>query len=129
MNGLVLRLGLVEMGTGYIFHIIHVTGARMKRVGIDGLYREDLLEGMMTGQNPLIFIPLNESDDKRSGGRVVSWIISWWKDRTGAEWGGRALKMLSPDYWFELRRMVVVRRQDEALTVYQLLLIGKIDEE
>ena len=31
----------------------------------------------MTVQNPLDFIPLNESFDKRSGGRVVSLIDSW----------------------------------------------------
>ena len=44
----------------------------MKRAGIDSLSRGYLLEGMMTGQNLLKFIPLNESDDERSGGQVVS---------------------------------------------------------
>ena len=52
----------------------------MKQSSIDGLFQGDLLEGMMTGKNPLYFIPLNELADERSGGRVVSWIISWWKD-------------------------------------------------
>ena len=56
----------------------------------------------MNGQNPLNFIPLNESVDERSGGRVVSWINSWWKDTTWAAWGGRALKRLSPDDWFDM---------------------------
>ena len=56
----------------------------------------------MTGQNPLDFIPLNKSADQRSGGQVVSWINYWWKDRKGAAWGGRALKRLSPDDWFQL---------------------------
>ena len=45
---------------------------------------------------------MNGSADKRSGGRVVSWISSWWKERTGAALGGRALKKLAPDNWFEL---------------------------
>ena len=97
LNGLVLRLRLVEMGTGCVLRVIHVAGTRMKRAGIDSFSRGDLLEGMMAGQNPLDFIPLNKSDDERSGGRVVSWINSWWKDTTGAAWGGRALKRLSPD--------------------------------
>ena len=102
MNGLVLRLRLVEMVTGLIIHVISVAGTRMKILVIDGLSRGDLLVGMMTGQNPLDFIPLNESDDERSEGRLLSWINSWWKDRTGEEWGGRALKRLSHDDWFHL---------------------------
>ena len=56
----------------------------------------------MAGQNPLEFIPLNKLADERSGGQVVIWINSWWKDRTGAAWGGRSLKRLSPEYWFEM---------------------------
>ena len=103
MNGLMLRLRLVDMGTDCILHLIHVEGTRMKRVVIDGLYRGDMLEGMIIGQNPLDFIPLNESADKRSGGGgVVSWINSWWKDRTGSAWVRRALKRFSHDYWFQL---------------------------
>ena len=51
----------------------------------------------MNGKNPLDFITLNESADERSGGRVVSWITYWWKDRTGSAWGGRDLKRFSPD--------------------------------
>ena len=76
LNILVLRLRLVEMGTGCILTGIHVVGTRMKRACIYGLSRGDILEGTMTGQNPLDFIPLNESPDERSGGRVVSWINS-----------------------------------------------------
>ena len=82
LNGLVLMLRLVEMGTGCILHVIHLVVTRMKILGIDGLYRGDILEGMMNGQNSLDFIPTNESADERSGGRVVIWINFWWKDRT-----------------------------------------------
>ena len=63
LNGLVLRLRLVEMGTGYTLHVIHVAGTMTKIAGIDGLSQGDLLEGMMTCQNPLDSIPLNESAD------------------------------------------------------------------
>ena len=95
-------LRLVEMGTCCILHAIHVAGTNMKRAGIYGLYRGDILEVMMTGQNPLDFIPMNKSADERSGGQVVSWINSWWKDMTGAACGGRALKRFSPADWFQL---------------------------
>ena len=60
LNQLVLRLRLVEMGTCCMIHFVHVAGTRMKRAGIVGLSRGDILEGTITGQNPLEFIPLNE---------------------------------------------------------------------
>ena len=72
LNGLVLRMRLVYMGTVCILHVIHVAVTRMKRAVIDGLYRGYLLEGIMTGKNPLDFIPLNKSADEMSGGQVVS---------------------------------------------------------
>ena len=102
INELVLRLQLVEMVTGCILHVMSLAGTRMKQASIERLSRGDLLEGMMTGQNSLDFIPLNESADERSGGRVVSWITSWCKDRTGATWGGSALKKLATEDWFQL---------------------------
>ena len=51
---LVLILKLVEMTTGWIFHVIHVTGTINKQAGIYGLSQGNLLEGMMTVQNPLL---------------------------------------------------------------------------
>ena len=72
-----LRIRFVEMNTGYILHAIYVVGTRMKLSGIYGLSQGDLLEGIMNGHNPLDYIPLNESADERSGGRLVSWITSW----------------------------------------------------
>ena len=82
-----LMLKLVEIETGCIFHVIHVAGTRMKQSGVDGLYQGDLLEGVMTGQNPLEFFPMNDSADERSGGQVFSWISSWWKYKIEASWG------------------------------------------
>ena len=76
LNGLVLRSRVVEMVTGCILRVIHVAGTRIKRECIDGLSQRDILERMMNGQNPLDFIPLNESADERSGGWVGSWINS-----------------------------------------------------
>ena len=76
LNGLVLRLRLVEMVICCILCVIHMARTRIKRECIDGLSQSDILERMMNGQNPLDFIPLNESADERSGGWVVSWINS-----------------------------------------------------
>ena len=58
----------VEMGPGYILHVIHVVGTRMKLVVVDCFSQGDLLEGIMNGQNPLDIILLNESAYERSGG-------------------------------------------------------------
>ena len=76
LNGLVLRLRVVDMVTGCILRVIHVAGTMIKIEGIDGLSQRDILEGIMNGQNPLDFIYLNKSADEWSGGRVVSWINS-----------------------------------------------------
>ena len=92
-----LRLHLVEMKTGCILHVIHVAVTWMKQSGINGLSRVDILKGMMTVQNLLGFIPLNDSADEISGGRLVSWITSWCKLKTGTVWGVRPLKKLAPD--------------------------------
>ena len=56
------------MGKYFILHVVQVTVTRMKRSVIYGLYQGDLLEGMMTGKNPLDFIPMIKSADEMSGG-------------------------------------------------------------
>ena len=100
LNELVLSLQLAEMEIDCILHVIHMEGTRTKKSGIYGLSRGDILEGMMTGQNPLDFILMNESADERSGGRVVSWISYWRKDKTEVAWGGLPLKKMTPENWF-----------------------------
>ena len=52
-------------------------------MGVDGLSRGDLLEGMMAGEDPLTFVPLTKGADKRSKGKVGKWVRSWWKDTEG----------------------------------------------
>ena len=81
----------------------------MKQSGINGLSRVDILKGMMTVQNLLGFIPLNDSADDISGGRLVSWITSWCKLKTGTVWGVRPLKKLAPDDFFELQTQYMPR--------------------
>ena len=97
-----LGLILVDMGTCCILYVMNVAGTRIKRAGIDGFSRGYILGGIINGKNLLNFINLNELADERSGGRLVSWIDSWWKDRTEAAWWGRALKRLLPDDWFDM---------------------------
>ena len=75
---------LADMEIGCILYVIHVAGTRMKRSGIYVFYQGDLLEGMMNSKNPLEFIPLNDSADESSGGRLVSWVTSWRKYNTEA---------------------------------------------
>ena len=46
----------------------------MKGSGIDGLSRGGILEGILQGENPLMFLPLNELVWKRNKVRVQEWI-------------------------------------------------------
>ena len=58
---LTLRLHKAALFGGAILHVIHVAGTRMKESGIDGLSRGDMLEGMLKGEEPLQFLPINKS--------------------------------------------------------------------
>ena len=59
----------------------------MKAWGVDVLSRGDLLEGMMAGENPLLFVSLARVSDKRYNERVGRWVRSWWKDSKGGSIG------------------------------------------
>ena len=56
---LALRLHKAALFGGVILHVIHVAGTRMKESGIDGLSRGDMLDGMLKGEEPLKFLPIN----------------------------------------------------------------------
>ena len=83
-------------------HAIHTAGTRTKRAGINGLSHEDFLEGVVTGKNPLEFIPLNEGADERSDKQVRKWVLSWWSNASGCHWCGHELKKLELEDWFDL---------------------------
>ena len=102
LNDIIFRLRMVERKYGLILHVIWIAGTRMKKAGIDGLSRGDLLEGMMAGADPLSFVPLNEDASERSHGRVEEWVNSWWTGEDGESWCGRPLKLLRPEDWFTL---------------------------
>lgn len=109
LNDIIFRLRMVERKYGIILHVIWIAGTRMKKAGIDGLSRGDLLEGMMAGADPLSFVPLNEHADERSLCRVSLWIQSWWNDAQGQPWCGMPLKLLTPTDWFELYKLEAPR--------------------
>jgi hypothetical protein len=46
---------------GIIIRVIHVSGKRMIKVGVDGVSRGDLNAGVMAGANMLSFVPLHLS--------------------------------------------------------------------
>jgi len=63
---LVLRLRKLEMTTGMLLHITHVSGKRMIAQGTDGLSRGDHSTGAMTGQSLATFVPLHLGAFERS---------------------------------------------------------------
>ena len=86
-----------------MLHVIHVAGTRMKAWGVDGLSRADLLDGMMAGEDPLSFIPLDKGAGQRSEGRVQEWIRKWWGGGEGAKPAlGAALVEVTKEMMFEL---------------------------
>jgi len=94
---------------GLIIHVIWIAGTRMKKSGIDGLSRGDFLEGMMAGQNPLSFVPLNKDANEQMLGHVETWIRHWWVDEAGKVWNGLELQKLSPEDWFSLHTIQKAR--------------------
>ena len=51
LSDIVFRLPKAERDGGFILHVLHISGKRMKASGVDGLSRGDLTEGMMAGED------------------------------------------------------------------------------
>ena len=66
-----------EMKGDLIVHVIHVTGTRMKELGIGGLSRGDLLEDVVDGKYPFSMLPLYFEALERLVG-LEQWIRYWW---------------------------------------------------
>ena len=60
------RVQKAEQDRGFILHVIHISRKRMKASGVDDLSCGDLTDRMMSGQDPLSFIPLNLGADEQS---------------------------------------------------------------
>ena len=87
---LVLRTKKLEMHRQTKFHIIHVSGERMKVQGSDGLSRGNLNVGVMAGKRMLDFVPIHMTALERSC-HLKPWIETFID--TNAEW-------LTPSDWF-----------------------------
>ncbi len=71
------RLHKAERDEGFILHVLHISGTRMKALGVNGLSRGDLTKGVMAGEDPLLFILLNRGSGDLSGGLASAWVRSW----------------------------------------------------
>ena len=88
---LVLRLRKLEMRTGMILHIIHVSGKRMIASGVDGMSRGDHSTGVMAGKDLVSFVPIHKSALERSPN-----LRPWLEDILE----GHDAKFLDPKGWF-----------------------------
>ena len=68
MHDITLSMDEEDTKSNLIFHVIHVTGTRIKELGIYGLYRGDFLEGIITRKYPLEMLPLDVGALDRVGG-------------------------------------------------------------
>jgi len=66
LNDIIFRLHKAERDGGFILHLLHISGKRMKATGVDGLSRGDLTEGMLAGADPFSFPPFNRGADEAS---------------------------------------------------------------
>ena len=87
---LVIRLRRLEMKHALRLHISHVSGKRMIAVGVDGISRGQLNEGVMAGSPMLSYIPLHKTPIQMSD-TLFEWVRSWLGAKT---------ELLTPMDWF-----------------------------
>jgi hypothetical protein len=109
LSDIVFRVHKAQQDGGFILHVIHISGKRMKVSGVDGLSRGDLTEGMMAGGDPLSYIPFDKGADERSNGQVSRWVRSWWQTKKGANFGGFTLTTIDKEAMFELQDLKAAR--------------------
>jgi hypothetical protein len=85
LNNIVFRLHKAERDGGFLLHVLHISGKRMKATGVDRLSRGDLTEGILTGADPFSFLPFNLGANERSKGAVSAWIRDWWRTKRGKD--------------------------------------------
>lgn len=94
LHELILRLRRIEMYGEMILHVIHVSGKRMIKSGIDGLSRGDTHEGVAVGKRMLEFVGLHLSADQRSPG-LLGWIKKFWPYKQVG-----TFTLLEPNDWY-----------------------------
>ncbi len=93
LSNIVFCLYKAQRVGGFILHVLHILGKRMKATGVDGLSRGDHTEGMMAGEDPMSFLPFHLGADTWSQGRVgkgsavgggqATGLRAWNKNETG----------------------------------------------
>ncbi len=73
---LMLQLHKLEMHSGVILHLIHVSGKRMISQGTDALSRGAATLGVMAGSPMLSFVPLHLDAVHRGGQVLTDWLLS-----------------------------------------------------
>jgi hypothetical protein len=109
LNGIVFRLHKAERDGGFILHVLHISGKRMKATGVDGLSRGDLTERMLAGADLFSFLPFNQGAVDRASGAVGSWVCSCWMTKKEKDWGRIPSGEVSPETMFELKDMQAAR--------------------
>jgi hypothetical protein len=116
LSDIVFWLYKAQRDGGLILHVLHISGKRMKATGVDGLSRGDHTEGMMSGDDPMLFLPFHLGADVRSLGRVGKWVRGWWGTGNMASdscadqnWGNLPLQEIGPDNMFELKDIKAAR--------------------
>jgi hypothetical protein len=100
LSNIVFRLYKAQRAGGFILHVLHISGKRMKATGVDGLSSGDHTEGIMAGDDPMSFLPFHlgwrsdckegwESGFKAGGGTangvrapvnaVIGAASHWWR--------------------------------------------------
>jgi hypothetical protein len=74
LSEIVFQFHKAERDGCLILHIVHISGKRMKALGVDCLSQGDLTEWMMGGQVPISDIPLHLGTDERSNGLAGTWV-------------------------------------------------------
>jgi hypothetical protein len=116
LSDIVFQLYKAQLAGGFILHVLHISGKRMKATGVDGLFRGDHTEGMMVGDNPMSFLPFHLGVDIQSQGKVGKWVRSWWRTSKWSpcpsqcrDWGSLPLVEIDHNNIFELKDVKAAR--------------------
>jgi hypothetical protein len=94
LDELVVRLKKVESDEGMRIHFLHIAGTRMIELGIDGLSRGSLMEGVMKDPGVLASVPFHLSAFERA---TDSALLHWFQGWMGLDQDN---KPLQPEEWF-----------------------------
>ncbi len=111
LSDIVFQLYKAQQAGGFILHVLHISGKRMKATRVDSLLRGNHMEGMMAGDDPMSFLPFHMGADMRSQGRVGKWVWSWCGPDLdqGHDWGGLPLVEINHNNMFKLKDVKAAR--------------------